>query len=121
MSVDAFIGIARGTAAWPGTRGRIETLAVPTLLICGELDLAFLKAIKRLSEKIPNSTLAIIPQAAHSRSSDGRLHPTPSPSTTRPREIWSRLLIWCARTTGCRSAGSRTAVPRRTRSVMAAT
>jgi pimeloyl-ACP methyl ester carboxylesterase len=66
MSVDAFIGIARGIDAWPGTRDRIETLRVPTLLICGELDLAFLKAINRLSEKIPNSTLEIIPQAAHS-------------------------------------------------------
>jgi pimeloyl-ACP methyl ester carboxylesterase len=66
MSVDAFIGIARGIEAWSGTRDRIETLRVPTLLICGELDLAFLKAITRLSEKIPDSTLAIIPQAAHS-------------------------------------------------------
>ena len=66
MSVDAFIGIAKGIEAWPGTRGRIETLRVPTLVVCGELDVAFLRAIQRLGEKIPGAVTEIIPQAAHS-------------------------------------------------------
>ena len=55
------------------------------------------------------------PHAAHSRSALGRLQPTPSPSTRRPWEIWSMLASCWASTTGWRSAGSRTAVPRRTR------
>ena len=66
MSVDAFIGIAKGIEAWPGTRGRIESLRVPTLVMCGELDVAFVRAIQRLGEKILGAVTEIIPQAAHS-------------------------------------------------------
>ncbi len=66
MSVDAFIGIARGIDAWPGTRGRLETLRMPVLAICGELDAAFLRAIQRMGELIPGCVVQIIPQAGHS-------------------------------------------------------
>src|SRR5438445_649510 len=64
--------------------------------------------------------LCSMPHAAHSRSADGRLQPTPSPRTTRPRDSASTFAIWCASTTGCRRAGRSTAVPSRTRDVIAA-
>ncbi len=66
MSVDAFIGTSAGIAAWPGTRDRLSGLRVPTLIICGELDVPFLKATERMAERMPNAVRHIIPQAAHS-------------------------------------------------------
>jgi pimeloyl-ACP methyl ester carboxylesterase len=67
MSVDAFIGAARGLVDWPGTDGRLGSILTPTLVIYGELDAPpLVEASRRLAEGIPNATPEVIPEAAHS-------------------------------------------------------
>jgi pimeloyl-ACP methyl ester carboxylesterase len=79
MSVDAFIGAwEHALENWPGVRDRLSEIAVPTLVICGELDgtqfvpetgerrLAGLAAAAHvLAEEIPGARLAMIPEAGH--------------------------------------------------------
>jgi len=66
MSPDGFIGAWRGLQGWPGSRDRLAQIRVPTLVICGEKDAALVEPAKVLAAEIPNATLAIIPDAAHS-------------------------------------------------------
>ena len=72
MSADAFIGIGIAIDAWPGTRERIGGVGVSTLIICGELDVAFRKATERMSELMPNARLAIIRRPGTRLSTSGR-------------------------------------------------
>ena len=66
MSVDAFVGAWQGILAWPGTRDRAKGIAVPTLVVCGDLDAPVLIAgSKYLAESIPGASLVVMPEAEH--------------------------------------------------------
>ena len=52
----------------------LRSLAVPTLVVVGEEDAAFLPASRRLAEAIPAAELVVIPEAAHSPQLE---HPEP--------------------------------------------
>jgi len=66
MSVDGYLGAWSALDQWPGVRDRLHEIAVPTLVIYGELDTYLVRAAKQLAEGIPTATLVEIPQAAHS-------------------------------------------------------
>jgi 3-oxoadipate enol-lactonase len=67
MAVDAFIGAFNGMTAWEGTRGRARNIKLPTLVIWGDMDSAFIiEASKRLANTIPNAEPAEIPECGHS-------------------------------------------------------
>jgi pimeloyl-ACP methyl ester carboxylesterase len=67
MSADAFVGAGNGLNEWPGTKDRLAEISVPTLVIYGDLDAeGLVKASEIMAKAIPNATLAIVPQAAHS-------------------------------------------------------
>jgi pimeloyl-ACP methyl ester carboxylesterase len=67
MSPDAFIGAGNALNDWPGTKDRLNQIGVPTLVIYGDLDAAGLvKASRIMAETIPNASLVVVPQAAHS-------------------------------------------------------
>jgi len=67
MSADAFIGAARSLVDWAGTEERASSITTPTLVICGDLDApALVDASRRLAELIPNASLVVIPESAHS-------------------------------------------------------
>lgn len=54
-----------GTGGQPPLWNRLYELAMPVLLIAGELDAKFTAIARQMHERIPNSTLAIIPGAGH--------------------------------------------------------
>ncbi len=60
------------------------------------------------------------PAAANSALMLGTSLAMPAPSTSRPSLIRSSVASWCAKTTGLRNAGKKTAVPSVTRCVRAA-
>ena len=67
MSVDAFIGAFNALSAWAGTYERARDINLPTLVIWGDLDSAFIiDGSKRLAEAIPNAEAAVIPECGHS-------------------------------------------------------
>ena len=66
MSVDGFIGAWNALNAWPGTKERAGAIAASTLVICGELDAPLIEASTTLASLIPDATLEMIPEAAHS-------------------------------------------------------
>ena len=67
MSVDAYIGSWEGLAGWEGIEGRAQHIRVPTLIIIGELDSPMLvQGSQRLAQLIPDATMEVIPEAAHS-------------------------------------------------------
>jgi pimeloyl-ACP methyl ester carboxylesterase len=67
MSPDAFIGAGNALNDWPGTKDRLNQIAVPTLVIYGDLDAeGLVKASQIIAVTIPNATLVVVPQAAHS-------------------------------------------------------
>ncbi len=67
MSVDAFLGTSEGFKVYDGVDEKIEDIATPTLIICGELDSEImLQNSIALSELIPNAELIVIPTAQHS-------------------------------------------------------
>jgi pimeloyl-ACP methyl ester carboxylesterase len=63
----------------------LSQIRVPTLIICGELDEAFLEPSQRMHEAIPDSELAIIPGAAH------------TPILEKPLEFNKALLSFLAK------------------------
>jgi 3-oxoadipate enol-lactonase len=66
MSVDGFIGAGDGLNSWRGTKDRLDQVAVPTLVIYGDLDVPMLvKAGEILSERIAGATRVIVREAAH--------------------------------------------------------
>jgi pimeloyl-ACP methyl ester carboxylesterase len=66
MPVDGFIGAWNALGAWSGTTERAGGIAARTLVICGDLDAPLLEPSKKLASMIPDATLEIIPEAAHS-------------------------------------------------------
>jgi pimeloyl-ACP methyl ester carboxylesterase len=66
MSPDGFVGASLGLNRWPGTKDRLGKIAVPTLVVCGELDTFLLSGSRYLAQHIPGATLELIPEAAHS-------------------------------------------------------
>ncbi|MHB8685416.1 MAG: alpha/beta fold hydrolase [Dehalococcoidia bacterium] len=66
MSVDAFIGAWQALDAWPGTEDRLGAISAPTLIICGDLDLALVAPSKTLAAAIPGATIEIVPECGHS-------------------------------------------------------
>jgi pimeloyl-ACP methyl ester carboxylesterase len=67
MSPDGFIGAGAGLDTWPGTKDRLANIAVPTLVIYGELEVeALLRASKHMGAAIPGAVLVEIPQCGHS-------------------------------------------------------
>ena len=80
MSVDAFIGAwQHALEGWEGSESRLGSLDVPTLVICGELDVGLKPACEVLAAKIPGARLEMIAEAGH------------SPQYERP-EIFNRLV-----------------------------
>lgn len=67
MSVDAFLGAGDGLRSWPGTKDRLAQIMAPTMVIYGDLDYGpLIEAAKHMAGAIPNATLEVVPQAAHS-------------------------------------------------------
>jgi pimeloyl-ACP methyl ester carboxylesterase len=67
MSADAFIGAWHGLAAWQGTEERAKAIAVPTLVIYGDMDTQMIiDGSVRLAGTIPDAELAVIPETGHS-------------------------------------------------------
>jgi pimeloyl-ACP methyl ester carboxylesterase len=67
MSVDGFVGATLAGPKWRGTLDRAASIATPTLVICGELDLApIVMASQWLAQTIPGASLELIPGAGHS-------------------------------------------------------
>lgn len=62
----AYLGGAEAMARRESLIERLKTLAIPTLIICGENDLPFLGPSKKMHEAIPGSRLEIIAGAGHS-------------------------------------------------------
>ncbi len=57
------------TAMLLGAEDRLDSLAaiaVPTLVICGDEDVAFVKASQAMADRIPGARLAMIPEGGHS-------------------------------------------------------
>lgn len=67
MSVDGFLGAARGMNTWAGTVERAASIATPTMVIVGELDFKPLhEACHWLAKTIRGAELVEIPEAQHS-------------------------------------------------------
>jgi pimeloyl-ACP methyl ester carboxylesterase len=67
MSPDAFLGAWHGLVDWEGTQDRAAGISTPTLVIYGDQDGPGLIAASAVLVKlIPNSTVEVIPEAAHS-------------------------------------------------------
>lgn len=67
MSVDAYLGAWQGLQDWPGTEHRALEIAVPTMVIYGELDAPMITgACKYLARTIPAAVLETVPEAGHS-------------------------------------------------------
>ena len=66
-SGDAWIGLARDLADPAGDRlERLHDLRVPTLVLVGDQDRAFLAPSQRLAEAIPGARLVVLPGGGHS-------------------------------------------------------
>jgi 3-oxoadipate enol-lactonase len=80
MSPDAFIGAWQGLVGWQGTKDRAAAIAMPTLIIYGDLDTpALIQGMTRLVQVLPNASVEVIPEAGH------------SPQQERP-ELFNRAL-----------------------------
>ncbi len=65
LRIESYVKAARALAAQEAI-GKLEDIVVPTLVLTGELDLlAPVSLAREMSEKIPGSELAIIPEAGH--------------------------------------------------------
>jgi len=66
MSNDAFSAQYQAIRSWPGTIDRLQTLAMPVLVIHGETDRLVPPENGRiLARAIPHSTLVMLPNASH--------------------------------------------------------
>jgi pimeloyl-ACP methyl ester carboxylesterase len=66
MTLPAFAGAWHALTQWPGTRERAHALAVPTLVVYGELDAGVREGSQWLAAAIPRARLECIPEAGHS-------------------------------------------------------
>jgi pimeloyl-ACP methyl ester carboxylesterase len=65
MSPEDIAGVQRGMADRPDSVATLSTIDVPTLVIAGEQDIPPLSAAELMRDRIPNSTLHVIPKAGH--------------------------------------------------------
>ena len=56
---------AAGTGSMTPLWGDLAALDVPTLVLCGELDAKFVEIGLRMSELLPESELAVLPDIGH--------------------------------------------------------
>jgi 2-succinyl-6-hydroxy-2,4-cyclohexadiene-1-carboxylate synthase len=54
-----------GTGALPSYWNALETCRVPTLLVVGELDSAYVEIGRRMQERMPAARLVVVPGAGH--------------------------------------------------------
>lgn len=54
-----------GTGAQPSLWERLPALRIPVLLIAGALDAKFRRTAERMTERLPNARLEIVPDAGH--------------------------------------------------------
>lgn len=54
-----------GTGALPSLWESLDELAVPTLLVVGELDAKFADIADRMAARMPDARIAIVPEAGH--------------------------------------------------------
>jgi 2-succinyl-6-hydroxy-2,4-cyclohexadiene-1-carboxylate synthase len=54
-----------GTGALPSYWSALATCRVPTLLVVGELDAAYVEIARRMQERMPAAHLAVVPGAGH--------------------------------------------------------
>ena len=67
MSVDGYIGAWQGLEDWAGTLDRIAAIALPTLVVCGEIDApSLVEASKTLAGVIPDAELEFLVDCGHS-------------------------------------------------------
>lgn len=67
MSVDGYIGAWQGLDAWRGTKERLKDIAVPTMVIYGDLDAKpMVDGALFLAATIPGAVLEVVPEAGHS-------------------------------------------------------
>jgi len=65
MTPEAFAGLAEELASQPDETDRLRTVAVPTLVIVGSLDTAFIPGCESIAGAIPGARLAVIEDAGH--------------------------------------------------------
>jgi pimeloyl-ACP methyl ester carboxylesterase len=66
MTVHGIAAVQRGMAARPDSTPTLPTIAVPTLVVCGDEDaLATPAEMLAMQHQIPGSTFYVIPQAGH--------------------------------------------------------
>ncbi len=65
MSAEDIAGVQRGMADRPDSVETLGTIDVPTLVVAGEQDIPPLSAAELMRDRIPGSTLHIIPNAGH--------------------------------------------------------
>jgi pimeloyl-ACP methyl ester carboxylesterase len=63
---DMYVAMARALATAPSRAERLAEVAVPTLVLVGELDSLLLEPSHRLASAIPGAELVVIPDAGHS-------------------------------------------------------
>ena len=64
-SREAYLYAARGMVAGQSILDKLESIEVPTLVVCGENDDPFMGPCRRIHERIPGSEFVIIPGAGH--------------------------------------------------------
>jgi pimeloyl-ACP methyl ester carboxylesterase len=65
MAPEDIAGVQRGMADRPDSVATLSTIDVPTLVIAGAEDVPPLSAAELMRDRIPGSTLHVIPQAGH--------------------------------------------------------
>ncbi|MBL7211010.1 MAG: alpha/beta hydrolase [Desulfobacteraceae bacterium] len=65
-SVDGYVYVARTFGKWQPVTGRLNEIAVPTLIFLGEEDAPFIKASQTMKESIKDSRLVTVPGVGHS-------------------------------------------------------
>ena len=65
MSAEDIAGVQRGMADRPDSVETLATIDVPTMVVAGEEDIPPLSAAELMRDRIPGSTLHIIPRAGH--------------------------------------------------------
>jgi pimeloyl-ACP methyl ester carboxylesterase len=61
-----YAAVSRELTSAPSRLAELAMLAVPTLVLVGDQDVAFLADSRRLAEVIPHARLALVPDAGHS-------------------------------------------------------
>jgi 2-succinyl-6-hydroxy-2,4-cyclohexadiene-1-carboxylate synthase len=64
-SREAYLYVARGMVEGQPILDKLESIEVPTLVVCGENDDPFMGPCRRIHERIPGSEFVIIPGAGH--------------------------------------------------------